>query len=628
MKSKILDFSVGILVLFTACFSLLAQPTSPPPPAPAPAPAQDPLIALMNSAPRIRIASNVTATASFDPPTVRPGQLAIYRVAFDALQESIAWPQEVPAPPKLELTPGAHGEVQAVNGAELEPHAGFNYRVRASESGQFTIPAFAVKVYGVPVTVPAATLTVEASPQPPARSASELVLVLPQTNLFVGQTTRVILLFPHAPDNSTLMPVQGPPVFQLTGEGFMLAPNSVRQLIEANPRSINAGSMAGFVYEAILTPITAGRISAFAQAYVGNRPSPYVPITFTAGSVIIMSGPPQYTLLDSQPVELNVKPLPRHGELPGFTGLVGAYKMDPPILTTNSLRVGDALKLTVKAHSDGQLERFVAPPPPQLKDWQIFPLPADSTPAPVLASQGFVTFGYTLIPLTEEVHATPAIPFSCFDPAKGAYVDLTITSVPVQVKPSAAPTDFQSTQQADSTGEKPEKEPTLSDLASTPGMSAGSLIPVQLQAWFPLVQVAPGVFFLGLLGWDRRRRYLEQHPDVVMRRRARRALWRERQALRQAARCGDTHRFASAAVSAMRVACAPHFPAEPRALVCGDVLQVLPESERSGRASAVIKSFFEAADASRFAPTPSDAAKLLALQSEVENLLTKLEEKL
>ena len=582
----------------------------------------------MNSVPRIHIASNVTATASFDPPTVRLGQLAIYRVAFDALEESIAWPQGVPAPSKLEMTPGAHGEVQAVNGAELEPHAGFNYRVRASESGQFTIPAYTVRVYGAPVTVPAAVLTVEASPQLPARSALELALEIQQTSLFVGQATRVILLFPRAPDNSALMPIQGPPVFKLTGEGFMLAPNSVRQLIEVSPRSTGAGNVAGFVYEAILTPITAGRIAAFAQAYVGNRPSPYVPITFTAGSVIVMSGPPQYTLLDSQPVEFEVKPLPRHGELAGFTGMVGAYNLEPPALTTNSLRVGESLKLTVKAHGDGQLERFVAPPPPQLRDWQIFPLPADATPAQVLASQGFVTFGYTLIPLTEEARATPAIPFSCFDPVKGAYVDLTIPAISVQVKPAAVPTDFRSIQQANSTEEKPEKEPTLSDLASSPGMSANSLVPVQLQAWFPMVQGAPGALFLGLLGWDRRRRYLEQHPDIVLRRRARRALRRERRALQQAARLGDTLRFASAAVSAMRIACAPHFPAEPRALVCGDVLQVLPESERSSRISEVIKSFFEATDASRFAPTPSDAAKLLALQNEVEDLLTKLEERL
>jgi hypothetical protein len=46
----------------------------------------------MISQPQIHISESPTATASFDPPVVRPGETAFYRVVFNALEESVEWP--------------------------------------------------------------------------------------------------------------------------------------------------------------------------------------------------------------------------------------------------------------------------------------------------------------------------------------------------------------------------------------------------------------------------------------------------------------------------------------------------------------------------------------------------------
>ncbi len=184
------------------------------------------------------------------------------------------------------------------------------------------------------------------------------------------------------------------------------------------------------------------------------------PIVIT-GLVTIPGGPPQYTLLESDPVELNVRPLPTEGQLPGFTGAIGSFALGPPKLATNFLRVGDPVKLTVTVtnRGDGPLARLVPPPPPKVRDWQVFaandyapaqlawqPRRAMLGPNGLLAQpgspQGFVTFTYTLIPLTDGVRATPPIPFSYFDPTTGSYADLTIPPVPVTVKPGAAPADL------------------------------------------------------------------------------------------------------------------------------------------------------------------------------------------
>ena len=70
--------------------------------------------------------------------------------------------------------------------------------------------------------------------------------------------------------------------------------------------------------------------------------------------------------------------------------------------------MGVPVQLKVAAHGDGDLSRLVPPPPPRVMDWQIIP---DNPPG----------ISFTLIPLTDEVTETPAIPFSSFDPATASY---------------------------------------------------------------------------------------------------------------------------------------------------------------------------------------------------------------
>jgi hypothetical protein len=347
------------------------------------------------------------------------------------------------------------------------------------------------------------------------------------------------------------------------------------------------------------------------------------------GTVATPGGPPPYTLVDSEPVQLEVRPLPSTGKLPGFTGAVGAFAQPTAQLSTNRVVVGEPVKLTVKVRGEANMARLAPPPPPRTRDWQVLPATADkTTPPQVVQALGVAAFTYTLVPLSEKSHATPPIPFSFFDPERGGYADLTIPPVPVEVLPGTAPVDLASFERADSLRPEEEQELTLSELATAPGMRAGSLVPLQQQGWFPLLQCAPAAAFFGLWTWDRRRRFFEQHPDVLLCRRARRALRRERRKLQRAARARDAVRFAGTAANAMRVASAPHYPAEPRALVGSDILALLPETQRSGRSGEVVRKLFVVNDATRFALSPTDCHEILGLAPEIEQVLQNLEARL
>ncbi len=611
------------------CLQVPAQPTS--------APARDPLITLMASQPRIEIPEVVKVTAAFDPPVVRPGELAFLRVALSSLEESVEWPTNLAGPPQLEIRPGAHEQMMQFTGTNMEPRTAFNYRVRPSQLGVFTVPEFVVKVDGKPVKVPAAQLDVVSEPPSNAVLTAEVVLHLAITNLFVGQPvqTRIVLTGPQG--------VSGLMQLQLEGPGLLTDPSGTRQHVETVQRGGN--NVLTFIYEVPFIPMMAGKLDIVAHGFTAVRrlQNPAV----TNGSPTARLAQLEYTLIESDPVKLNVRSLPREGELPGFTGAIGNLAIGTPMLATNLLRVGDPVRLTVTLtnRGDGPLARLVSPPPPQVPDWQVFaandfaptqPLPPQQLAAPVrpgLPGQvgtldGLATFNYTLVPLSESVRATPPIPFSYFDPKAGCYLDLTIPSVPVTVKPGVVPGDLASLMQSSPAGAELEQEPALSPLALSRGRTASSLVPPQHQAWFPLVQLAPAVGFLGLWRWDRRRRYLEKHPDIILRRRARGALRRQRRILRQAARAADARRFAAAAVNAMRVACAPHYPAEPRALVGSDVLPLLPGPERAGKSGEVVRRFFDVTDAVRFDTAAPSATDLLPLQPDLERVLQQLEQKL
>jgi hypothetical protein len=75
----------------------------------------------------------------------------------------------------------------------------------------------------------------------------------------------------------------------------------------------------------------------------------------------------------------------------------------------------------------------------------------------------------------------------------------------------------------------------------------------------------------------------------------------------------------------MRVAAAPHYPAEPRALVGTDVLALLTDEEQRGKIGTTVRQLFATADAAQFGTQPPDGRDLLAAHADIESMLSRLE---
>ena len=544
---------------------------------------------------------NVTATAKFDPPVVRPGEKTFYRVAITAMGDSIEWPEEIAAPAALPLGRRVQGQLTQTDGTQFHPLTEFIYEVIPAAAGHFVISNFSVLAGGRSLEIPAADLDVadNAAPHPPAR---QLVLETSATNVFLGQPFHVRVTLPAGPGNQ----IEAVREIQINGNGVMTDKTAMRQAIESV--SVNGQPKPVFICDMVVTPIAAGPVKFLAQGFTAGRDFGG-PISIQ-GQVVIPGEPPQYALLVSDAVEINVRPLPSEGELPGFTGAIGKFVCEPPALSTNRLRVGEPEHLKVVFRSQGDLTRLVPPNPPRSQDWQIIP---DNPP----------DTGYTLIPLTDEARETPAIPFSYFDPATAKYADLTVPPLPVTVVGEGLPVQLTALDD-ESESAAPSR---LSELAAAPGKTVESLKLLQLRGWFVGVQLAPVIGFVVLWQWDRRRRFLEAHPEIVRRRQARRALRREKVKLQKAIAAGDAAAFVQHAANAMKISCAPHFPAHPQALVCADVLAQLDGAGQTGRADETVRKIFAAADA-QFAATAQIRTDCLALQTDVETVLKKLEAKL
>jgi hypothetical protein len=545
---------------------------------------------------------NVSASAVFDPPVVRVGEKTFYRVTIEATQNSIEWPDDISAPKELKFGPNVRGQVSRVEGNKFRPITALVYEVTATVAGHFTVPAFIVPSGWQPVEIPAATLEVTESDPPARTTMGKLQAQASETNLFFGQPFHLRVWLPASAGNE----IEALREVQINGAGLMTDKISTRFTVESV--NVNGQMKPAFIYETVATPMAVGQLTVSAQAFTAGREFGG-PVTIT-GQVVIGGGPPKYVLLVSDALKLNVLPLPADGELPGFTGTLGKFFRTTPVLATNRFHVGEPVHMRFAFLPQTNLTRFVPPTMPRSREWQIIP---DNPPGS----------GCTLIALTDETTHTPAIPFSAFDPATKKFYDLTISALPVTVIGEGLPMQL-------SAWNPDEKSPTplkLSGLTMTAGKNVTSLIPQQMQGWYIFLQLLPVYFFFRLWQWDQRRRFLAAHPEIVRRMKARQELRRVKIKLQQAAAAGDAEKFTGYAAAALRIVVAPHFPADDRALVGGDVLAQLDESEKNGIAGETVRKIFTTAD-TQFAATRNQPVNLIALHSELQAVLKHLEAKL
>ena len=141
--------------------------------------------------------------------------------------------------------------------------------------------------------------------------------------------------------------------------------------------------------------------------------------------------------LQSEPLEVNVLPLPTEGRPEHYSGAIGRFSLD--VLTDKkALKVDEALKVAATITGHGNFERIT-----QLDSgsdeskWKAYPPKVSFNSTDELELSGEKTFEYTYIAVDANDQA-PIVRFAYFDPESKEYVSLGGKPIPVSVTGTAA----------------------------------------------------------------------------------------------------------------------------------------------------------------------------------------------
>lgn len=139
-------------------------------------------------------------------------------------------------------------------------------------------------------------------------------------------------------------------------------------------------------------------------------------------------------MVSSQPLQLNVMPLPEEQKPDGFYGLLGRYTISASAEPT-TVNVGDPITMIIKVGGNKFLKPVAWPDLEAIPEFaENFKIP-DQKSSPAV-EDGFKVFTQTIRANNDKVSRIPPVPLSFFDPQKGRYV--TVSTDPVQLK--VAPT--------------------------------------------------------------------------------------------------------------------------------------------------------------------------------------------
>ena len=203
----------------------------------------------------------------------------------------------------------------------------------------------------------------------------------------------------------------------------------------------------------------------------------------------------------SEPLELNVLPLPGKGKPSDFSGLVGSFKINSK-LEPNTIKAGESATLTVLVNGRGNVNRIPDlkwPEPDHIKVYADEPVLKVKEDAKGLS--GSKTMKWALVPEKEGRYKIPPLSLSFFDTETHQYREietpcLCISVLPGEVKQIQASTDHSNGQKTGGPVKKAVKElghDILPIHTSIKDLGKGSIIrPGGLVFWFVFI----GPFFI------------------------------------------------------------------------------------------------------------------------------------
>ena len=448
-----------------------------------------------------------TFTASLDRDTISVGESATLSLQ---LEDGVpAEPPALPAIPNLAIRSlGQSSQFNFVNGRSSSTLA-YNFLVRASQAGEYTIPAVSAVVDGKKITSQPLKLKVLKSGAPTPDSdvvgkAAFLKLICSRTEAYVGEVLPVeIRLYAQ-------MGRLRQPAPQINQEGF-----TVGKMIQQQQTKTLLGNQyySLLVFKSYVIAAKTGDLKLGPATMPLAIPNPNSRLSFLGEPLDWME-----VTLNSDPLNIRVLPLPTKEMPPDFTGAVGNYSLFATA-STNAVTVGDPITLTIQIAGRGPVESLNLNSIEQWRDFKTYPPITKVETTDPLGLQGTKTFEQVVIPENAEVKQIPPIAFSFFDPDQKRFQTVTHPAIPISVRPSsAAPAQPTVVANAGPNQEEPKAATDIVHIRTRPGTLAAVRPALIQQTWFLALQGIPLLAWLAVVIHRKREERLANNPRLRRRR--------------------------------------------------------------------------------------------------------------
>jgi hypothetical protein len=338
---------------------------------------------------------------------------------------------------------GTSTSVQIINGS-MSKSQEYRFVISPVRAGNFTIPAITVRFDGGEQSTLPIQLVVNASGGEPSHDSAKkneigwLEREFSTKAPYVGQVVMVTTRFytrarvmqygqnPQTPASVKRIPIEGEKTFDRVIDGVRY------QVVEVNealiPLAPGKLEFAPSEFQAkIRLPNTGGR---------GRNGSPldnFFDDPFFGG------GRAQVKSFKSKAETLNVEALPAANRPAGFQGWVGEYGLKAQ-LSSNALKVGDTLTLSVSVEGNGSLEGAADYVLPKLEDAKIYPDKPEKNQS-IDREAGIysrATYKFAIVPTKAGKMNIPAVEIAIFNPVLKQYQILKQDFEPVDVTGEAA----------------------------------------------------------------------------------------------------------------------------------------------------------------------------------------------
>jgi tetratricopeptide (TPR) repeat protein len=575
-------------------------------------------------------AADVAVRAELDRPRIAVGESADLAVTVEGAQDA-------PAPSIGDVDGlsvryvGPATQLSIVNGrtsASITHH----FSVSATKPGRFTIGPIAVEYGGK--RYDAGTVTVESGGPPPAApdnrrgapAADQVTLALasPRTRAYLHERVPVTLTL-------TVGAVQVSDVHYPTigGDGFALEP--LRE--PAQRREQTAHGVVQIVdFQSVLTPLRAGDLTlgpATIELSVpvrGGRDQFFD--RFLGGDPF---GARRPITVHSEPLHLEVLPLPDAGKPADFSGAVGSFELHVAA-SPRELKAGDPVTITTTIEGDGNLDG-IAPPvvadADALKTYPVQPIAQPSSNPTAAGGRARIAYEQVVIPERAGTFTLAAPRFSYFDPAAGAYRTLTAPPIALAVQASAQPA-------AQAPVGAPAATPARAAAPETLGRdivfikdTPGALTPIGRRlyrsATFWALQLVPLALWMAVAMYDRRRKLLRADPRLARFATAGRSARRAIAGAEAALRAGDRATFYDGLAAALREYLSAKLDLPPGAITADGVAEHVHARGVSPEVAQGLHELLATCERVRFAPQAAADGDMRAALDHAASLVRALE---